>query len=120
MTAKVNQLLYDLENTPKTTQPALATGGSVATIFGALAVLQFFFPNIPDNVIKILLVVFAIVAPIVTAILTRNKVWSPASVQAVVEESVRRAQEAINKPVLKYNLPVEKTPDPGGGVGDHH
>jgi hypothetical protein len=118
MTAKTNQLVYELEKEPKTTQPALAVGSTTATVAGVLTLVLYFFPNIPNTVIQSLLVISAFVLPLITALFTRNKVWSPASVQEVVDEAVRRALDAAGKSEPKFNPPVTKTPDPGGSVTD--
>ena len=101
-------LMYQLKNNNVATQPALVTGSAVATVAGVLAVVSIFIP-IPDGVTQAILVVAAFLLPIITSLFTKGKVWSPASVQEVVNESVKQALEAAGKENVN---PTLKT-DPG-------
>jgi hypothetical protein len=118
MTAKANQLVYEFENSTNTsTQPALVVGSATGAIAGALSLVALFI-NIPEGVTQAILVIAAFLLPLITALFTKNKVWSPASVQQLVEEAVRRALDASGKSEPKFNPPLDKTPDPGGSVTD--
>lgn len=65
---------------------------SVATIAVAVAmgILQLIAPDWVDAAS----IIIAILTPIVMAVFTRGKVWSPASVRAVIEEALKAAEQA--------------------------
>lgn len=71
----------------KLVEPAVAVG-SIATAVSCFAVIiLYFFPGIPDNVVNSIVTVAAIIFPLITSIIIRKHVWSPASVKKVVKES---------------------------------
>jgi len=95
-----NELVKSLSDNSNSTSPALNTGAAVTTVVGALyLILQYAFPKIPDDIINAGLAVVAIAIPFITSWVIRSKVWAPASVAAVVDESVKTALETAQ--VLK-------------------
>jgi hypothetical protein len=122
------KLLNDLNtDNNKATEPAFAIGLSTTTLASMIYVIvQLFFPHFPDEKLNDIALVAALVLPIIAGLVTRNKVWSPASVEAVVEEATAKAFEAtgaikklkstdteppIDNPVSISNHPVP-LPDP--------
>lgn len=106
----VNRNMYLLsKDVNPATEPALTVGGGTATVAGVLSLALYFFPDIPNSVIQTLLVISAFGLPIITALFTRGKAWSPASVQEVVDEAVRRALEQANKakPAIRDEFPPD-------------
>lgn len=97
-TRETYQLMGQLKNNNSSTQPALAIGATTSTVAGVLSLVLYFFPEIPSSTIQAILVISAFLLPIISAIATRGFVWSPASVQVVVDEAVKRALEATKKP----------------------
>jgi hypothetical protein len=106
MTARVNQLLFQLDQNNTATQPALVVGSATATVAGLLAVISLFFPISPD-VTNGILVSAAFLLPFITALITHPKVWSPASVQEVVDLAVKQALEQAGKGEKKFNPPID-------------
>jgi hypothetical protein len=102
------ELMFALDENKQTSEPAVTVGTTTGTVAGLLAVVLYFFPDIPNGVIQALLVLVAFALPIISALFTRGKVWSPASVQAVVDEAVNRALEAAKKKSTLGALPAEK------------
>jgi hypothetical protein len=93
-----------------TKEPALATGGAITTVTGVSALALSLWPNlISDAKLNVILVVAAFLLPLITAVFTRGKVWSPATVQEVLDEAVAQALAQQHKD----NLTVKKDkPDP--------
>jgi hypothetical protein len=91
-------------------EPALVVGSSTATVAGLISLIVFFAPDLlTQQQIVGISVAAAFVLPIITAVLTRRKVWSPDSVQKLVEEAIDSAIEAKNqvpKPLLKNPRPM--------------
>lgn len=91
-------------------EPALVVGSSTATVAGLLSLIVYLAPDLlTQKQIVGIAVAVAFVLPIVTAVLTRRKVWSPDSVQKLVEEAVESAIEAKNqlpKPLLESPRPM--------------
>lgn len=99
------ELIHQLDN-PATSEPALKVGTLTASVAALGTLLLYFFPKLPESVLMAIIVLLAAILPVITAMITRGKVWSPASVKDVVEESVSRA---VAIPRL---LPVkEKAPE---------
>lgn len=97
MTSKLDNL-YQSVGTNPSKEPALAIGGSVTTVAGALSLLAFFAPDLlSEKTIVIILVASAFLLPMITAFATRHFVWSPASVEEVVNEAVNRAEETLRE-----------------------
>jgi hypothetical protein len=102
--AKKQELFKKLYSSDAT-EPALAVGATGTVAVSALyAIVHFLLPSIPDEVLNAAMVLVALIAPIVIGFITRSKVWSPNSVQLVVDEAVKEAIEThkvINSPNLK-------------------
>lgn len=65
-------------------EPLLSTGSVVAVVTGILAVLVAFGLNISDDLRGAILTIVGVLAPIVVALIGRTKVFSPATVRAMV------------------------------------
>lgn len=91
---QISQVLNE-EN--PSTEPAVKVGITVGTVAGLAGLALYFFPNIPEGVIQAGLVLAVFLLPIINGFLTRGKVWSPASVQSLVEEAVKQALEQAKK-----------------------
>lgn len=73
-------------------EPALRTGLSIGTVAGILSLVNFFFPELLNDRQNTLILVFAaFMLPLVTAIFTRGKVWSPDTVEQIIEEATEEA-----------------------------
>jgi hypothetical protein len=76
-------------------QPALKIGAGVTTVAGIFSLVMVIWPNLlNDNQELLVYTIIAILAPIVTALITRNFVWSPYSVAELLKEVRKRAEEA--------------------------
>lgn len=85
--------------------PALAVGASTTTVAGLLSLLLVVFPHaLTEQQITAIAVVGAFVLPLITAALTRGKVWSPASVQATVDEAIVNATTNFKIPLPRKNV----------------
>jgi hypothetical protein len=112
MSPTPGNLLYQIKNAEPSVEPAVKVGITFGTVTGAAALVTYFFPDIPDSTIQGALVVAAFLLPIINAFLTRGRVWSPDSVQIVINEAVDRALEQANKNKLDKSLGLRKaTPD---------
>lgn len=79
-------------------EPTLKTGTSTAGVAGVLSLVFFFFPELlSERQTTLILVLAAFVLPLVTALFTRGKVWSPASVQELINEATKEANITINE-----------------------
>lgn len=74
-------------------EPALNTGIKATATMGALWLVGHFFPQLNRDIVDNILILIFFCVPIVTGLLTRGKVWSPASVKAVVQEGITQAQQ---------------------------
>lgn len=73
-------------------EPALKIGVSTAGVAGVLALVSYLFPHLlNERQTALIFVISAFALPIITAIFTRGKVWSVASVEEVIEEAVQDA-----------------------------
>lgn len=78
----------------KAKEPALATGVSVTAVAGLLSLITVIWPDLlTPHQEHLVYVIAAFVLPIITAVFTRSKVWSPASVEEVLEEAITSAEE---------------------------
>lgn len=95
----MNILLRNFQSSNNTAEePSLKVGSLTATVAGALSLITVFFPDLmSEKTITVILVVAAFVLPLITAIFTRGKVWSPASVQALVDAAVADATEKLKE-----------------------
>ena len=95
-------LLFNGIRDKKDTEPALRTGVNTSAVAGILTLIAFLWPGLLSNhTSTIILVISAFVLPIVTAIFTRNKVWSIASVTELVDEAVKAAEESATEAAKK-------------------
>lgn len=83
MSSNLLQSLKDQNSEDR--QPALRIGISTGTVAGILSLILYFFPSLPEELVKIVLIVMVIVVPIISAIFTRRKVWSPSSMNQIVD-----------------------------------
>jgi len=91
--SKLEMFVQDVDRKDK--EPAIKTGIAVAALAGAfVSVLNVFFPKLMTEEAKTALFqVLLILIPFVTAFLIRRKVWSPASVDEIIEEAVTTEKE---------------------------
>ncbi len=77
-------------------EPALATGATTGTVAGILAIIGYLFPGaIDERTYVIILIAGVFLSPIISAIFTRGKVWSPASVKQLLAETVEETRKAV-------------------------
>lgn len=109
---KTTPLLRELDKNNKETDPALKVGATTSTVAGVLALIAFLMPELlTERQTTLILTLSAFILPIVTAAFTRGRVWSPASVQTVVDEAIEEALKALS--LLKDNKGViGDTPKP--------
>lgn len=87
-------------------EPARTTAGKVTAIVVILSSLDFIFPNlIPENWQVTIFALASLLIPLITGLLIRRKVWSPASVLEATEEAVDAYKEyqKMNKNTLIRN-----------------
>ncbi len=88
---KINDLGTNPDN-----EPAAKIGAANSTVAGILALVMFVFPGfVPDKYTNTILVIAAFTLPIITALLTRNYVWSPASVKKLIDAALKDANTTI-------------------------
>ena len=90
---KTEKLLLDLDDNKKNIEPARNVG-MVFSVLIAISEFIIFIPDLSEATKANIYMIIAILAPIVTAFTTRNKVWSPATVNTLVNEVSKRATEA--------------------------
>lgn len=101
MISKLSVFKNTADKTEK--EPALMVGASVTSVAGVLSLIGYLVPNfISDGAMDKIVIIAAFVLPIITAIFTRGKVWSIASVQQVIDEAVT---EAMKQKELKNRDP---------------
>jgi hypothetical protein len=84
MRSSVTKLLND--KTPAT-EPAFKYGTLVTLVVSLLGLgLSYFFPHLSVDAKYAIMTAAAVFVPVITGLLIRFKVWSPATVQAVIEE----------------------------------
>lgn len=93
----MTSLSTQLKDSAPSSEPTLVVGSVTTSVAGLLSLVLYFFPSIPSNVIQVLLVASAFILPLLTAVFTRGKVWSPDSVRTVVDEAVAAALEQAEK-----------------------
>jgi hypothetical protein len=102
VTGKTFVNLTQVNNGFPAKEPALVIGTSTSLVAGVLSLVAVLFPHLlSDHTTSIILVVATFLLPILTAIFTRGKVWSPASVLELVEKAIEEATSVANKPVNK-------------------
>ncbi len=89
-TSKLEQLV-GTPNVSEKKEPALVVGSATAGVAGIIVlILSTFFPKLVTEDVKTTIYgVVAILFPIIAGWITRGKVWSPASVEEVIEEAVK-------------------------------
>lgn len=98
MSRSISKLEQFVDTDTKPSEPAVKVGSITGTVAGVLALVAYLAPNfLTDKQTTIILIVAAFVLPIVTALFTRGKVWSPASVEELIEEAVTEAKEVVLK-----------------------
>lgn len=101
----LKDLYYNKLGVAPAKEPAIRTGSNVAAVAGLLSLITVLFPELlTDREITIILVISAFVLPIVTALFTRGKVWSPASVKEVIEEATKEAADVFDELPKKENI----------------
>lgn len=94
---KLDQFL-DVKNKEER-EPALKVGAATGTVAGILFLVTSLFPHLmSDRTTTIILVVSAFLLPIITAIFTRGRVWSAASVEELIEDAVQDALRVYKSP----------------------
>lgn len=92
------ELSLELEDSEKTTEPALKVGAITSVASGILSLVLLFAPNLLNETqLTVIGIISAFALPIITALFTRGRVWSPASVLEVVNISVQDALAAARK-----------------------
>lgn len=77
-------------------EPALKVGTSVGAVAGILSIIAFLWPDLLSNhATSTILIISTFALPLITAVLTRRKTWSVASVTELVEEAVVQAEIAM-------------------------
>jgi hypothetical protein len=106
----------------KSKEPAVATGTIVGTLTAVVFLVLQLFPELRDNsaVFKGF-VIACFLLPIITGFLIRRKVWSPKSVQEIVEEVEKATWDSIQltkdgKPLGEWKAPP---PSQSKGFPDH-
>lgn len=121
MNYRAKELLMGLTSTPLkdlSKEPALATGASITTVAGLSSLVLSLWPNlISDSKLNVILVIVAFFLPIVTAIFTRGKVWSPATVQEVLDVAVEDAIKQRDKDRSARLMSTKDKPDPPRVLG---
>ena len=87
-------------NTSK--EPALATGATTGTVSGLAFLVLYFFPDLLNSrQTDLVLVIAGFAIPLLTAIFTRGFVWSPKSVQDILDKSIEDANARIDKKPIR-------------------
>lgn len=96
-------------------EPALAVGTTTGTLAGIVSLIVVLFPDmLTDKQVTTILVVATFVGPIISAIITRSRVFSPATVKELLDQGIADAQKITKpeKPLLReLGKPVLKSPD---------
>ena len=101
------QKLLNTENPPK--EPATFYGALATLVVSVVGLaLNYLFPHMSEHTQYTIMTALAVFVPVAVGILIRFKVWSPATVQKVVEE----IQNDYN--IIKGELdpPSDKPPAP--------
>lgn len=112
------KLQAQLQDTKLTEEPALKVGFTVGSVAGLLSLITYFYPHIPDSVMQGILVASAFLLPIINAVFTRPRVWSPDSVQMVVDEAIKKALAEAEEQRNKAKLRLRSAEPPANGSTD--
>jgi hypothetical protein len=98
------ELSYELEDDKKkAAEPVLTTYIAGLSVAGVVSIIIYFFPNMPKDIALNIAWVIMAVYPVVVALITRTKVWSPASVEKLVKKTQYDAtEEERRKPQSPY------------------
>lgn len=88
-------------------EPALKVGGWTSTVAGLLGLVNWFAPEfLGERGSSFILVISAFLLPLLTAVMTRPKVWSPSSVQDAINNAMDEAEKAIkDSPLPRKQIP---------------
>lgn len=90
--------VYKATKDKKDKEPALRMGANTGAVAGILSLIALLYPGLLDNhTTATILVIAAFVLPFITALLTRGKTWSIASVTELLNEAVEQAEDAARK-----------------------
>lgn len=104
-------LLVELDETKPEKEPALKVGTATGTVAGLISLVLYFAPNLlSESQMATLAIIGAFAIPVVTALFARGRVWSVASVKAVVEEAVAEALKTAEG--LRKSVPPPVTSFP--------
>lgn len=95
------KLIEDFQKIPDvpSTNPALAIGTSATAALSAVyLIIKYFIPAVPEEVLTAVMTIIAVIAPIVVSWFIRDKVWSPASVQSLVNEVTKQPKPLLDNP----------------------
>jgi hypothetical protein len=80
----------------KSKEPAVATGSIISILSSVSFLLSQTFPELRGNKTVYLIFIFAyFFVPLITGFLIRRKVWSPKSVQVLVDEVEKATKDSI-------------------------
>lgn len=103
----VQGLSKELEETKNNKEPAVQIGTILSAAATVAVVIAQFFPQLDSKLVNVISIVLVIALPIVTSVLIRNKVWSPATVELF---TLIKADEAAKVERLKNVQPFRKIP----------
>jgi uncharacterized membrane protein len=71
----------------KDTEPALRIGSNTSMVATIALIIAFLVPGLDEKYVTVIAAVAAVLLPLINAYFIRKKVWSPATVQKVKEDS---------------------------------
>ncbi len=84
--------IYAVVPNSQSQEPAAKVGASVTAFLAIIAIVAEQFPNfLSSQTYSWIFFMAALLGPLVTAFLTRGFVWSPASVQKILNEAIKEA-----------------------------
>ncbi len=84
--------VYAVVPNSQSQEPAAKVGASVAAVLAIIAIVAEQFPGfLSSQTYAWIFFIAALLSPLVTAFLTRGFVWSPASVQKILNEAIKEA-----------------------------
>lgn len=99
-------LNFVLDPSKKANEPALDKGLTVGAVVSATYVILSWFTS-NEQLIGIVMGIVAIFAPTITAWLVRRKVWSPATVDALLKDILAHT-DSYRTNIEYRNLDIEK------------
>jgi len=67
------------------TEPAVNVGIAVTSVASIVGIISYFLPGMSNDVVQIIAVIVVLLLPVITGLITRGRVWSPASVKTALE-----------------------------------